>query len=143
MVTWNNSIAILPKGKNILHHLLGPYYTAQIGYLSLLNLNYCIYFTRPKGYKGDGGYVGGRIAYNLLKKAHAVSKVKSKSVSMKSGILSVLPRKMSLRILVRQIARPRATNLPPHRHDYQFLAVCLKGRNGELVDIDCRCRDAE
>lgn len=143
VVTWNDSIAILPKGKTILQHIIGPYYAAQIGYLSLLNLNYCICFVRPKGYKGDGGYVGGRIAYNLLKKAHAVGAIKTKVVSMKRGIVSVLPRKMSLRIVLRQIPRESATNLPPHRHDYQFLAVCLKGRNGEIVDIDCRCRDAQ
>lgn len=143
MVTWNNSIAILPKGKNILHHLLGPYYGAQIGYHSLLNLNYCIYFVRPKGYKGDGGRIGGRIAYKLLKKAYAVRAIKTKAISMKRGLLKVLPRKMSLRILVRQIPRESATNLPAHRYDYQFVGVCLFGVNGEIVDIDCRCQDAE
>lgn len=132
VITWNGKSAMLPHGKILLQHLFGTYYTAQIGYLSLLNLDYCIYFVRPAGYKG----VGSQIVYNLLKNPHASRDIKSKSITMKQGIVSVLPRKKSLRILVRQIRKEGATNLPLHRHNYQFVAVCLMAPNGEIIDMD-------
>lgn len=135
VTTWNNKHVMLLKGKCIiLHHLIGPYYIVPIGYLNLLNLDYCIYFERIS-YKDRRGC---RIAYNLLKKEYALNKVRSKDPSMKRGMLDTLTRGASLRILLRQLPKRGAINLPPYRHDYQLIAVCLLGVNGEIIDIDAR-----
>lgn len=134
VVTWNNRRVTLPKGKTALHHLVGPFYIAQIGYWTLLNLDYCVFFERPSGHKR-----GGEAFYNLLKKTYANSAVRSKTPSMKRGILNVLTRGASLRILLRQLPKAGAINLPPHRYDYKLVAVCLVGADGEIVDIDARC----
>jgi len=140
VVTWNNKITMLSKGKTPLWHLVGPYYLARIGYLSLLNLDYCIYFIRPLG---GGKNSGGRASYNLLKSPYARNAIRSKSRSMKQGILYTLTKGASLRILLRQLPKTGAINLPLHRYEYKFVAACLIGVNGEIIDIDSRCRDAE
>jgi hypothetical protein len=132
VITWNNRRAMLPKGKSILHHLVGRYYIARIGYGSLLNLDYCVFFERLSGRRGS------ITVYNLLKKNYASNVVRTKIHSMKRGILNVLTRKMSLRILLRQIPKSSATNIPAHRYDYQLVAVCLVGVNGDILDIDAK-----
>lgn len=132
VTTWNNRPVMLPKSKVVLHHIVGPFYLARIGYLSLLNLDYCVFFERMSGRKG------GTAIYNLLKKEYAINKLRTKIHSMKRGMLDVLTRKMSLRILLKQLPKKGATNLPPHRHDYQLVAVCLIGVNGEIIDINAR-----
>lgn len=134
VTTWNNRQVMLPRNKIILHHLIGSFYIVRLGYLSLLNLDYCIYFFRPSGYKGEGG----RTIYTLLKNPYAINEIKSKKINMKHGILNVLTRKMSLRILLRQIPKESATNIPLHKYDYQLVAVCLVGVNGEIIDINAR-----
>lgn len=139
VVTWDNRLVMLPKGKTRLQHLVGAYYIARIGYTSLLNLGYCVYFSRLSGYKGlkERGII--RITYNLLKNVNAIREIRLKTPSMREGILNVLTRKTSLRILLRQIPKKGATNLPLYRHRYQLVAVCLMGSCGEIVDIDRRC----
>lgn len=135
VTTWNNKHTMLPKGRATLHHLIGSYYTARIGYGSLLNLDYCIYFERI-GYRGTSGC---RMTYDLLKKPYANNAVRNKTHCMKRGILEVLTRKMSLRVLLRQLPKTGAINLPPYRYDYKLVAVCLVGANGKIIDIDARC----
>lgn len=139
VVTWDNRLVMLPKGKTRLRHLIGQYYIARIGYTSLLNLGYCIFFDRLSGYRGLKEKGISRITYNLVKNVNAVREIRSKIPSMKRGILNVLTRRMSLRVLLRQIPKEGATNLPLHRHHYQLVAACLIGPNGGIVDIDCRC----
>ena len=140
VVTWNDKLAVLPKGKTLLQPLIGSHYLARIGYLSLLNLDYCLFFYRPAGYKGYGG----RTIYSLLKMPYASNVVQQpKAINMKCGILRVLPRKMALKVLLRQIPRESATNIALHRYNYQFVAACLMTLNGEIIDIDSRCRDAQ
>ena len=135
VVTWNNRLVTLPKGKTVLHHLVGPFYIARIGYLSLLNLDYCVFFYRPSGYIGRSSK---KVVYNLLKKSFASNVVRSKTHNMKHGILNVLTRGASLRILLRQLPKEGAINLPPYRYDYQLVAVCLVGPGGGILDINAR-----
>lgn len=133
VTTWNNRCVMLPKGKVILlHHLVGPYYVARIGYGSLLKLDYCIFFERSPGRRGS------ITVYNLLKKSYAGSAVRSKAPSMKRGILSALTRGASLRILLRQLPKTGAINLPLHRYDYLLMAVSLIGPKRKTIDINAR-----
>lgn len=138
VVTWDNRLVMLPKGKTLLQQLVGQYYIARIGYTSLLNLGYCIFFDRLSGYRGLKEKGISRITYNLVKNLYAANEIKSKIPSMKRGILNVLTRRMSLRVMLRQIPRESAINLPLHRYHYQFVAACLIGPNGEILDIDCK-----
>lgn len=136
VITWNGKTVMLSKGKVILHHLIGHYYTARVGYASLLNLDYCVFFERPSGYRGRSSKRA--IIYTLLKKTNAAREIRLKTRSMKRGMLEVLTRKTSLRVLLRQIPKKGVTNLPLYRHYYQLVAVCLIGVDGEIVDIDCK-----
>lgn len=144
VVTWNDKIIMLSissrsgsRGKTHLQHLIGPYHTTRIGYGGLLRLDYCIHFERIY-YKGGKGC---RVIYNLLKKPYASNAVRTKTHYMKRGILSALTRGMSLKILLRRLPKAGAINLPPHRYDYRFVAVCLIRPNTKILDIDYRCQD--
>lgn len=140
--TWNDNLVTLVRGKILLQHLIGSYYIARIGYGSLLNLDYCIHFERTY-FKASSGHRWGvqEIAYNLLKKPYASNVVRNKTHNKKRGILRSLTRGMSLRILLRQLPKAGAINLPPYRYDYQFVAVCLYDSSRKILDVDCRCRD--
>lgn len=132
--TWNNELVILVSGKVLLQHLIGSYYTARIGYGSLLKLDYCIHFERIYSKRGIQ-----EVVYSLLKKSYASSVVRSKAHNMRRGILSTLTRGASLRILLRQLPKTGAINLPLHRYKYQLVAVCLVDANGEILDINAKC----